>query len=212
MFAQRYNTPDIKVLLMKYRYLYLIPSHLVNTEIIHWIVASASEGAQASHNIGIINTKAHPFQASKPVHAHPDNVASFPNARRYLIPSQVSIPKSTNTHPKAHSSPFSNLAFFPVPTSSVSSAKSTFLFPLPLTWLVPLSTGFFLLTRLVKSVAPFDAFSNRTFCAAGVSPRMEPRTPLRGLEPSRVPRPVGSATETGGWRSSRTWGMVSGYL
>ena len=62
--------------------------------------------------------------------------------------------------------------------------------------------SFFRLIRLVKSFAPFDASSNLSFCAAEVSPRMDPRMPLRGFDPSSVPVPVESLIDTVGWRSS----------
>lgn len=64
------------------------------------------------------------------------------------------------------------------------------------------AAGFLRFTRLVRSVALLDASVSRACCAAGDSPRMDPRIPLRGLAPSMVPVPVGSLMETGGWRIS----------
>ena len=66
------------------------------------------------------------------------------------------------------------------------------------------SAGFFRLIRFVRSFAPFDASSNLAFCAAEDSPRIDPRMPLRGFDPSIVPVPVGSLIDTGGWRISRS--------
>lgn len=122
---------------------------------------------------------------------------------------------TTNGVFRVHSSsPSDSLTFLPVPTSTTSSTNSTF--RLPLLFKISssaisgaaLGAGFFRFTRFERSLAPFDASSSFSRCAAGDWPRIEPRIPPNCSALSALPLAAMPVSETGDWRSSTSCFVV----